>query len=164
MTKNIVDSTYHSYVLLVWQVNMKLFGNFVSLSNKKRADENRESNIWKNFASIKSTKCLLLLSITIKVILLVFVVCMCISSGNVHVNYTKIYVRLSCLIMQTDVEAFEKCIFKKVISQYKVNARAFFWNAMEMVTWFCHKNKLYFFIGENSKCAFLISVIIVFAV
>lgn len=67
--------------------------------------------------------------------------------------------------MQTDVEPFEKCIFKKVISQYKVNAKAFFFrNAMEMETCFCHKNKLYFFIGENSICAFLISVTIVFAV
>lgn len=64
--------------------------------------------------------------------------------------------------MQTDVEAFEKCIFKKVISQYKVNALAFFWNTMEMETCFCHKNKLYFFIGENSICAFLISVTTVF--
>lgn len=79
--KNIVDSTYHWYVLLVWQVNMKLFGNFVSLSNQKKRSR-REPNIWKNFLSIKSTKCRLLLSITIKVILLVFCcVCVCVSSG-----------------------------------------------------------------------------------
>lgn len=60
---------------LIWNFSETLYR---CLTKKGGADENREPNIWKNFLSIKSTKCRLLLSITIKVILLVFC-CVCVS-------------------------------------------------------------------------------------